>query len=57
IYRKTNNEAKLHNKPKTKVKNQKFFIYYLEELNKVIIVYSFTFLYVEKTFKDFKKKA
>ncbi|ORY67974.1 hypothetical protein LY90DRAFT_504450 [Neocallimastix californiae] len=49
-----NNEAKLQNKPglseETKV------IYSLDELNKVGIAYSFTFLYVEKTFKDLKRR-
>ncbi|KAG4105533.1 hypothetical protein H8356DRAFT_1418355 [Neocallimastix lanati (nom. inval.)] len=46
--------AKLQNK--AELSEETKVLYSLEELNKIGIAYSFTFLYVEKTFKDLKRR-
>ncbi|KAG4096574.1 hypothetical protein H8356DRAFT_1042800 [Neocallimastix lanati (nom. inval.)] len=53
LFREYNNEAKLQNKPELSEETK--VLYSLEELNKVGMTYSFTLLYVEKTFKDLKE--
>ena len=53
LFSEYNNEAKFQNKPELSEETK--VLYSLEELNKIDIAYSFTFLYVEKTSKDLKE--
>jgi len=53
LFTEYNNEAKLQNK--SELSEETKVLYSLKELNKVGIAYSFTFRYVEKTFKDLKE--
>ena len=54
LFTEYNNEAKLQNK--SELSEETKVLYSLKELNKVGIAYSFTFRYVEKTFKDLKRR-
>ena len=53
LFTEYNNEAKLQNK--SELSEETKVLYSLQELNKVGIAYSFTFLYDEKTFKGLKE--
>jgi len=53
LFTEYDNEAKLQNKPELSEETK--VLYSLDELNKVCIAFSFTFLYVEKAFKDLKE--